>query len=60
MPEKIKKSIKTLNRISGKYETEHFYLKSTSTDELKNIINNSNIKLKIKAKCIKELIKRNG
>jgi hypothetical protein len=58
MPEKIKKSIKMRNKLTNKYEIHHYYLKTASIIELRNIVNDKNTKLKIKAKCIKELNRR--
>ena len=34
MPTKLKKSVKTYNRKTGKTTTEHFYLHATKKDEL--------------------------
>lgn len=59
MPEKIKKSTKTRNKVTGKYETEHFYVKSRSIEELETLINNKNTRPKIKLKALRELIRRN-
>jgi hypothetical protein len=59
MPEKIKKSIKTKNKVTGKYETEHFYVKNRSIEELETLINNKNTRPKIKLKALRELIRRN-
>lgn len=58
MPEKVKKTVKLKNKLTNKYEVQNYYLKCTSITELQSIIDNPNTKLKVKAKCIKELIKR--
>ena len=39
MPQKLKKSVKTYNRKTGKTTTEHFYLHATKLSELKEIAN---------------------
>ena len=58
MPEKIKKSIKTRNKSTGKYEIEHYYVKNRTTEELETLINNHNTRPKIKLKAVKELVRR--
>ena len=60
MPEKIKKSIKIRNKKTGKYDVEHYYLKSASIKALKDLIADHNTTPKIKLKCMRELQKRNG
>lgn len=60
MPEKIKKSIKIKSKKTGKYEVEHYYLKTASIKALKDLIADSNTTAKIKLKCKRELQKRNG
>lgn len=59
MPEKIKKSVKTRNKNTGKYEVEHYYLKNRSIEELKTLVNNHSTKPKIKLKACRELVRRN-
>ena len=58
MPEKIKKSAKKKNKITGKYEVEHYYVKNRTLEELKTLINNHNTKPKIKLKAVRELVRR--
>lgn len=60
MPEKLKKSIKIKDRNTGLMKIEHYYLKQTSLSELQRIANDSNANPKLRIKCKKELIKRNG
>lgn len=59
MPEKITKSTKIRNKMTGKYETEHFYVKNRSIEELKTLVNNKSTRPKIKLKALRELIRRN-
>jgi len=59
MPEKIKKSTKTRNKMTGKYSVEHHYVKNKSIEELETLVNNKSTKPKIKLKALKELIRRN-
>ena len=59
MPEKIKKSVKTRNKVTGKYEVEHYYVKNRTIEELETLINNNNTRPKIKLKALRELIRRN-
>ena len=58
MPTKLKKSVKTYNRQTGKTTTEHFYLHATKQEELETIANDNNKHPKIRIKCKKEIIKR--
>lgn len=58
MPEKIKKSVKTRNKATGKYEVEHYYVKNRTIEELETLINNNNTRPKIKLKAVKELLRR--
>jgi len=58
MPTKLKKSVKTYNRQTGKTTTEHFYLHATKQEELETIANDNNRHPKIRIKCKKEIIKR--
>lgn len=58
MPVKLKKSVKTYNRKTGKTTTEHFYLHNTKQDELERIANDKNANPKLRIKCKRELIKR--
>ena len=58
MPEKIKKSVKTRNKVTGKYEVEHYYVKNRTVEELEMLIYNHNIRPKIKLKAVRELVRR--
>jgi len=58
MPTKLRPSVKTLNRKTNKYETEHYYLKCMTANALNEYINASNSKPKVVQKCRNELTKR--
>tara|TARA_R100000654_G_scaffold72408_1_gene104235 strand:- start:170 stop:355 length:186 start_codon:yes stop_codon:yes gene_type:complete len=58
MPEKLKKSVKTYNRQTGKKTVEHFYLHTTKQNELERIANDVNANPKLRMKCKKELTRR--
>ncbi len=58
MPEKLKKSVKTYNRQTGKTTVEHFYLHTTHLTELERIANDVNANPKLRMKCKKELTRR--
>ena len=58
MPIKLRPSVKTLNRTTNKYVTEHHYLKSMSVNALNEYIDAANSKPKIVQKCRNELIRR--
>ena len=58
MPIKLRPSVKTLNRTTNKYVTEHHYLKSMSVNALNEYIDATNSKPKIVQKCRNELTKR--
>jgi len=58
VPTKLKKSVKTYNRQTGKTTTKHFYLHATKQQELETIANDSNRHPKIRIKCKREIIKR--
>ena len=55
---KLRPSVKTLNRKTNKYQTEHYYLKGMSADALHEYINATNSKPKVVQKCRNELTKR--
>ena len=55
---KLRPSVKTLNRTTNKYVTEHHYLKSMSVNALNEYIDATNSKPKIVQKCRNELTKR--
>ena len=59
MPEKLKKSVKTFNRKTGKTTVEHFYLHTTKLDELTRIANDEKASPKLRMKCKRELTRRN-
>ena len=58
MPTKLKKSVKTYNRQTGKTTTEHFYLHATKLIELQEIVNDNNRHPKIRIKCRREIDRR--
>ena len=58
MPTKLKKSVKTYSRQTGKTTTEHFYLHATKLSELEEIAIDNNRHPKIRIKCKREIIKR--
>jgi len=58
MPEKLKKSVKTFSKKTGKTKVEHFYLKAISLKELEDIINAPNTKPKVREKCKREIVRR--
>jgi hypothetical protein len=55
---KLRPSIKTRSKQTGKIVTENYYLKSMTVKELNEYIDGSNSKPKIVQKCRNELIKR--
>lgn len=57
MPVKFKPSQKIRNK-TGKTETQHFYMKSTATQELVDYIDSSNAKPKLIVKVKRELARR--
>ena len=58
MPTKLKKSVKTYSRQTGKTTIEHFYLHATKLSELEEIANDNNRHPKIRIKCKREIIRR--
>jgi hypothetical protein len=58
MPTKFKPSAAVRDRVSGKITTEHYYIKSMSTEVLFEELNKSNTKPKIKSKIRNELNRR--
>ena len=58
MPTKLKKSVKTYNKKTGKTITEHFYLHATKLIELQEIVNDNNRHPKIRIKCRREIDRR--
>jgi hypothetical protein len=58
MPIKFKPSSRTLLKGTNKYNTEHFYMKSTPTAELQSALESSNTPPKRKQKIKNELVKR--
>lgn len=59
MPAKLKPSTKIKNKMTGKFVTEHYYLKSMTLHELNDYIESPNAKKKIIQKCRNEIAKRN-
>ena len=59
MSAKLKPSQKIRNKATGKYTTEHFYLKCMSINALNKYIDASNSKPKTIQKCRNELVRRN-
>ena len=59
MPVKFKPSQTTRDRNTGKNKTEHYYMKSTPSDELNKALENSNTPPKQKQKIRNELVRRN-
>ena len=58
MPMKFKPSQVIKNRQTGKLETQHFYMKHVSTEELLETLNKSNTRPKLKQKIRNELTRR--
>ena len=58
MPAKFKPSEATLNRVTKKYKTTHFYLKSQTVQTLLEAINNDRTRGKDKIKYRNELDRR--
>ena len=58
MPIKLRSSVKTLNRTTNKYVTEHYFLKCMTANALNEYIDATNSKPKIVQKCRNELTKR--
>ena len=57
-PTKLKNSVKTVDRQTGKVTVTHFYIKNATDIELLDIVENSNTKPKLKQKCLNELVRR--
>tara|TARA_B110000259_G_scaffold42196_1_gene48583 strand:+ start:1295 stop:1480 length:186 start_codon:yes stop_codon:yes gene_type:complete len=58
MPIKLRPSVKTLNRTTNKYVTEHYFLKCMTANALNEYVDATNSKPKIVQKCRNELTKR--
>tara|TARA_E500000178_G_scaffold329370_1_gene360248 strand:+ start:6438 stop:6626 length:189 start_codon:yes stop_codon:yes gene_type:complete len=58
MPEKFKPSQTVRDKSSGKNITQHFYIKSTPVNELKEYLEKSSAQPKIAQKVRRELIRR--
>ena len=58
MPTKFKPSQSIRDKSSGKNKTQHFYMKSTSLQELLDYLENNNARPKIKVKVRRELVRR--
>ena len=59
MPMKYKKSQKTRDKNTGKTRTEHFYVKQLMDDQLKDLMDSSSTRPKVKLKIRNELTRRN-
>ena len=58
MPIKFKPSQTIRDKASGKNKTQHFYMKSTPTQELVDYLDSFNAKPKLKVKVKRELVRR--
>ena len=58
MPVKLKPSVVKIDRATKKTSIEHYFIKSTSQDELFELLNNHNTKPKVKQKIRNELTRR--
>jgi len=58
MPTKLKPSVKSYDRKTGKYTTEHYYIKNTSYKELVEIVKSERANAKLRIKCKRELTRR--
>jgi len=56
---KYKKSQKTRDKSTGKTRTEHFYVKQLMDDQLKDLMDSSSTRPKVKLKIRNELTRRN-
>ena len=59
MPMKYKKSQKTRDKNTGKTVTEHFYVKQLMDNQLKDLMDSSSTRPKVKLKIRNELTRRN-
>jgi|TARA_R110000765_G_scaffold250484_2_gene351999 gluconate kinase len=59
MPMKYKKSQKTRDKNTGKTRTEHFYVKQLMDNQLKDLMDSSSTRPKVKLKIRNELTRRN-
>ena len=59
MPMKYKKSQNTRDKNTGKTRTEHFYVKQLMDDQLKDLMDSSSTRPKVKLKIRNELTRRN-
>jgi len=57
-PIKLKKSVSTYNKSTGKKTIEHFYIKNASDKELEEMKANDYTKPKVKQKISNEIFKR--
>ena len=58
MPTKYGKTQKRVDRQTKKVSVEHFYVKQISKDEAFKMLNDNNVKPKVKRKLRNELIRR--
>tara|TARA_R110001606_G_scaffold374594_1_gene532444 strand:- start:150 stop:326 length:177 start_codon:yes stop_codon:yes gene_type:complete len=56
---KYKKSQKTRDKNTGKTRTEHFYVKQLMDNQLKDLMDSSSTRPKVKLKIRNELTRRN-
>ncbi len=55
---KLRPSSVVKDRVTGKLQTQHYYLKSMTVKELNDYIESSSAKKKVIQKCKNELIRR--
>lgn len=58
MPTKYKPSAVRVDRATKKVDIEHFYVKQIAKDEAFKMLNDNNVKPKVKRKLRNELIRR--
>jgi hypothetical protein len=58
MPIKFKQSTKIRDRVTGKTQVQHYYMKSMTIKELNDYIESSNAKKKVIQKCKNEIVRR--
>jgi len=58
MPIKFKQSTTIRDRVTGKTQVQHYYMKSMTIKELNDYIESSNAKKKVIQKCKNEIVRR--
>ena len=58
MPTKYKESATRVDRATKKVSVEHFYVKQISQEEAFKMLNDNNVKPKVKRKIRNELVRR--